>query len=162
MKRSQRLERHATQPPSLRQWHRVRNPLRIAVNFIVIYACRFLPSLSLKNFFYRLLGAKIGKNASFGLGSTIDVFFPELVEVGENATIGYNTLLMTHEFLCTEWRKGRVRIGKNALIGANCTVLPGVEIGEGAVVSACSLANKNVPLHAFWGGVPAREIRKSF
>ena len=162
MKRSQRLERHATRPPSLRQWHRVRNPLRVTVNFLVVYACRFLPSLSLKNFFYRLLGAKIGKNASFGLGSTIDVFFPELVEVGENATIGYNTLLMTHEFLCSEWRKGGVKVSKNAVIGANCTILPGTEIGKGAVVSACSLVNKDVPPHAFWGGVPAREIRKRF
>lgn len=162
MKRSQRLERHETQPPALRQWHLVRNPVRVAFNFVVIQACRFLPSLSLKNGFYRMLGAKIGKNACFGLGSTIDVFFPELVEVGENATIGYNTVLLTHEFLCSEWRKGRIRIGKNALIGANCTALPGVEIGEGAVVSACSLVNKDVPPKAFWGGVPARQIRKSF
>ncbi|MEW5954958.1 MAG: acyltransferase [Candidatus Micrarchaeota archaeon] len=162
MKRSQRLERHATQPPSLRRWHAVRNPFRTVLNFVVIHCCRYLPSLSLKNFFYRLLGARIGKNASFGLGATLDIFFPELVEVGENATIGYNTVVMTHEFLRGEWRKGRVKIGRNAVIGANCVVLPGVDIGEGAVVSACSLVNKDVPPKAFWGGVPAKEIRKLF
>jgi len=162
MKRIQRLERHAVQPPSLRHWHKIRNPLRVIANFAVIQACRFLPSLSLKNFLYRALGAKIGKNACFGLGATIDVFFPELVEVGENASIGYNAVLLAHEFLCSEWRKGRVVIGDNAVVSANCTVLPGTRIGKGAVVSACSLVNKDVPPNALWGGVPAREIRKRF
>jgi len=55
-----------------------------------------------------------------------------------------------------ELRTGPVKVGKNVMIGANVTILPGVEIGDGAVVSACSLVNADVPAGALVGGVPAR------
>ena len=46
------------------------------------------------------------------------------------------------------------------MMGANCTILPGVEIGDNATVSACSLVNKDVKANSFVGGVPARNLRK--
>jgi len=144
----------------LQDWYKTRSPLRLFVNFIVVYAMRFAPSLRVKNFFYRALGARVGRGASVALGALFDVFFPDLIEVGENATIGYNTVVLTHEFLQKEWRKGRVKIGKNAFVGANCTILPGVVIGDNAVVSAMSLVNRDVPANAFYGGVPARNLKK--
>ncbi|MCX8196936.1 MAG: acyltransferase [Candidatus Micrarchaeota archaeon] len=144
---------------SLLLWWKVRNPLRIACNFVLIYAARFLPSLALKNFFYRLCGAKIGKNVAFGLGATLDIFFPELIEVEDGAIVGYNTVILTHEFLQGSFRIGKVKIGKGAMVGANCTILPGVQIGEGASISAMSLVNKDVPPKQVWGGVPAKCIR---
>lgn len=144
----------------MQDWYKTRSPLRLFVNFIVVYAMRFAPSLRVKNFFYRALGARVGRGASVALGALFDVFFPDLIEVGENATIGYNTVVLTHEFLQKEWRKGRVKIGKNAFVGANCTILPGVVIGDNAVVSAMSLVNRDVPANAFYGGVPARNLKK--
>jgi len=68
--------------------------------------------------------------------------------------------VLAHEFMVDEWRKGPVVIGKNVSIGANCTILPGVVIGDGATVSAMSLVNRDVPPGAFVGGVPARELRR--
>ena len=50
-------------------------------------------------------------------------------------------------------------VGRDVLIGANCTILPGVVIGDGATVSAMSLVNKDVPPGAMVGGVPIRLIR---
>jgi acetyltransferase-like isoleucine patch superfamily enzyme len=141
-------------------WYKIRNPLRVAFNFIVIYACRFLPSLSLKNYLYRMLGMKVGRNVSVGLMAMFDIFFPELIEIGDNTVIGYNATILGHEFLVDEWRTGRVRIGKNVMIGANSTILPGVTIGDGAVVSACALVNKDVNSGTFVGGVPAKEIKR--
>ncbi len=143
---------------SMRSWYKIKNPLRVSLNFIVIYLCRFLPSLSLKNFLYRSIGMKVGKDVSVGLMVMFDIFFPELIEIGENSVIGYNATILAHEYLVEEWRSGKVKIGKNVMIGANSTVLAGVEIGDRAVVSAASLVNRDVASCAFVGGVPAREI----
>ncbi len=143
---------------SMRSWYKIKNPLRVSLNFIVIYLCRFLPSLSLKNFLYRSIGMKVGKDVSVGLMVMFDIFFPELIEIGENSVIGYNATILAHEYLVEEWRSGKVKIGKNVMIGANSTVLAGVEIGDRAVVSAASLVNRDVASGAFVGGVPAREI----
>ncbi len=143
---------------SMHQWHRIKNPFRVSLNFVVIHLCRFLPSLSMKNFFYRLTGMKVGKDVSIGLMAMFDIFFPELIEIGDNTVIGYDVTILAHEYLVKEWRKGKVRIGRNVMIGANATILAGVEIGDDATVSACSLVNRDVKPGSFVGGVPAREI----
>jgi len=142
----------------MRLWWKVKNPISTSLHFILIYAARFIPSTHAKNFLYRLCGAKIGKGATFGLGAMIDIFFPESINVGEGTLIGYNTVLLGHEFLQGEYRTGKVEIGKNVMIGANCTVLPGVKISDGASVSAMSLVNSDIPAGGKWGGVPAKKI----
>ena len=144
---------------SLHAWHRIRNPLKVCLNFLLIYAARYSPSLSLKRLLLRTAGARVAGGAAFGLGATIDIFFPELVEVGKDAIIGYNTVLLAHEFLQGEYRTGRVEVGERAMVGANCTLLPGVRVGNGATVSAMSLVNCDIPAGQTWGGVPAKKIR---
>jgi len=143
----------------MRLWWRVKNPVLTIIRFLLIYSARFLPSTRVKNFFYRLCGARIGKGVTFGLGATLDIFYPEMIEVGGNTLIGYNTVLLGHEFLQGEYRTGRVEIGKNAMIGANCTVLPGINIGDGAAISAMSLVNCDIPAGEKWGGIPARRLK---
>src|SRR5512132_2670747 len=60
-------------------------PLRKAArNFLIIYLCRYLPSLRWKNRLYRLVGVRVGEHASAGLSATLDVFFPELISLGDN------------------------------------------------------------------------------
>lgn len=144
----------------LLDWWKRKNPIIIAINFLVIYPCRYLPSLTLKRFLLRAIGMKIGKDVAIALGARFDIFFPELIEIGNNSIIGYNTVIFAHEFLIDEWRKGKVVIGKNVMIGGNCTILPGVVIGDNAEISAMSLVNIDVPPNAFFGGVPARVLRK--
>ena len=153
-----RTASHKCNGNSLRQWHRVRNPIRVSFNFLLIYSARYLPSLSLKRVFLRLAGANVAPGAAFGLGSVVDIFFPENIDVGKDAIIGYNTVLLGHEFLQGEYRTGRVEIGADAMVGANCTVLPGVRVGNGATVSAMSLVNCDIPAGECWGGVPARRL----
>lgn len=144
---------------SLRFWPDAVSPLRVIWNFAIISLGRISPSFHVKNFLYRLLGVKIGKNASVGLMVMLDIFFPETIDIGDNVIIGYNTTLLGHEFLKDEWRKGKIIIEKDVVIGANCTILPGVVIGEGAVVSAMTLVNRDIPPRSFYGGVPARDLR---
>lgn len=143
---------------SLTKWYLARNPFRVTVNFTVIFLSRYLPFLSLKRFLYRLLGAKVGKNVSFGLGATLDIFFPDFIEIGDNSVIGYNSTILCHEFLVAELRKGKVIIGKNAMIGANSTILAGVTIGDNASISAMSLVNRDVSEGEKVQGVPIRSV----
>ena len=143
---------------SLHLWHKVKNPLRVCLNFLLVYSARYAPSLSLKRFLLRAAGARVAGGAAFGLGATVDIFFPENIFIGEDAIIGYNTVLLGHEFLQGQYRTGKVEIGARAMIGANCTVLPGVSVGEGASVSAMSLVNCDIPAGQKWGGIPARKI----
>lgn len=52
-----------------------------------------------------------------------------------------------------------VEIGENVWIGADVTIMPGVKIGEGVVVAACSCVTKDVPDYAVVGGCPAKIIK---
>lgn len=52
---------------------------------------------------------------------------------------------------------GIVKIGKYVQIGCNSVVFPNIEIGEGAVVGACSLVNHNVESWSIYYGVPAKK-----
>ena len=101
---------------------------------------------------------KIGDQTSFALMVMLDVMFPEKISVGRNTVIGYNTTILAHEYLIKEYRLGDVQIGDEVMIGANTTILPGINIGDGAVVSAGTLVHKDVPAGAFVGGNPMQII----
>jgi len=125
---------------SLWYWAKVVPWWRVAKNSIICWLCKGLP-LKAKNWLYRRIGVKVGKNVSIGLSTTMDIFFPELIEIEDNTIIGYGTTILAHEFLQRGYRTGRVKIGKNVMIGANCTILPGIEIRDGSTISACSLSD---------------------
>lgn len=132
---------------------------KVVKNFIVIQIARYTPFLPVKNWLYRtFLKMEVGKQTSFALMVMPDIMFPELIKVGNNSVIGYNTTILAHEYLIEEYRLGEVNIGDNVLIGANTTILPGVTIGDNAIVSAASLVNKDVPAGAFVGGNPIKII----
>ncbi|GGE36522.1 putative acetyltransferase YvoF [Pullulanibacillus camelliae] len=133
--------------------------LKVVKNFVVIQAARYMPFLSVKNMLYRrCLKMKVGENTSFALMVMLDIMFPEKISVGRNCVIGYNTTLLAHEYLVDEYRLGDISIADEVMIGANCTILPGVSIGKRAVVSAGTLVHKDVPEGSFVGGNPMRII----
>ena len=162
MRRRLRTVIKAKDRNSMCYWAKVRNPFRVALNYVVVALCRILPSLALKRFLLRRIGVKVGKNVAFGLESTVDVFYPELIEIGDDTIIGYNTVILAHEFLGDELRIGEVKIGRRVTIGANCTILPGVRIGDNAVISAHSLVNSDIPPNVLAGGVPAKVIKVNY
>ena len=130
--------------------------LRVLRNALCIYAARFAPTFGLKHLLYRAVGARVDRHAAVGLGVTFDIFFPQYITIEADTTVGYNTTILAHEFMRHEWRRGPVLICKDATIGANCTILPGVIIGAGSTVSAMSLVNRDIPPGVFVGGVPVR------
>ncbi|CAH0236450.1 2,3,4,5-tetrahydropyridine-2,6-dicarboxylate N-acetyltransferase [Peribacillus sp. Bi96] len=132
---------------------------KVVKNFVVIQLARYTPFLGMKNWLYRtFLHMKVGKHTSFALMVMPDVMFPEKISVGMNTVIGYNTTILAHEYLIQEYRLGEVVIGDEVLIGANSTILPGLTIGNGAIVSAGTLVHKDVPEGAFVGGNPMKII----
>jgi acetyltransferase-like isoleucine patch superfamily enzyme len=148
-------------PNALWQMYRTVSRRKVVKNFICIQLARYCPSLPLKNWIYRkMLRMRIGRHTSFALMVMVDVFFPERISVGDNTIIGYNTTILAHEYLIKEYRLGDVKIGSNVMIGANTTILPGVTIGDNAVVAAGAVVHKDVPPGAFVGGNPLRELRK--
>ena len=143
---------------SLWRWTSIRSPFVVVRNYLVVWLIRLSPSLRLKNWLLRRLGASVGSGVSWGLEATPDVFWPELLTIGEGAIVGYDATLLCHEFLQAEYRLGEVVVGERAMIGAGATVLPGVEIGDGAQVAANSLVTRDVPADATVAGVPAEIV----
>ena len=60
---------------------------------------------------------------------------------------------------CRRNRYAPIRIGENVWIGSNATILPGVTLGDWAVVAAGAVVTKDVPPMTVVGGVPARVLR---
>ncbi|PCK19856.1 acetyltransferase [Bacillus pumilus] len=144
---------------SLRQVYRTVPFPKVVKNFIFIQMARYTPFMGMKNWIYRtFLRMKVGEDTAFALMVMVDLMFPEKITVGRNSVIGYNTTILAHEYLIKEYRLGEVYIGNEVLIGANSTILPGVTIGDGAIVSAGTLVHKDVPAGSFVGGNPMRMI----
>jgi virginiamycin A acetyltransferase len=58
--------------------------------------------------------------------------------------------------------KGDTVVGNDVWLGFNSVIMPGVHIGDGAVIASCSVVTKDVEPYSIVGGNPAREIRKRF
>ena len=86
------------------------------------------------------------------------------IYIDDGALIGHNVVLATlnhgqlpenrHDLLPSP-----IYIGKNVWIGASAVVLPGVRIGDGAIVAAGAVVTKDVPPNTVVGGVPARQLK---
>ncbi len=133
---------------------------RVIFNFLAISLAKYLPVYSWKNALYRWRGMKVEADVAVGLSVMMDVFWPELITLGENCLLGYNATVLAHEFLIEEYRTGPTVIGRNAMVGANATVLAGITVGEGAVVGAGAVVTADVPPGSFVAGVPARVISR--
>ncbi|MFB7894498.1 DapH/DapD/GlmU-related protein [Microbacterium sp. NPDC056044] len=86
------------------------------------------------------------------------------IEIGDDCLIGHNAVLATLNHDIDPARRADlipapIRIGRNVWIGANVTVLPGVTIGDNAVVAAASVVTKDVPADTVVVGSPARARR---
>lgn len=87
------------------------------------------------------------------------------IEIGDGCLIGHNTTIATlnHDFNPNKranLHPAPVKIGKNVWIGSDCTILPGVEIGDGAIIGAGSLVTKSIPANSIALGSPARVIKQ--
>ncbi|MGO8698221.1 MAG: acyltransferase [Limisphaerales bacterium] len=147
---------------------------------------RFSVLNGIKSAFLRAQGAKIGRNVVYfpsvwvepGRNLTVgnDVYFSlgvlvltsGGVEIGDRVLIGYRSQIISANHIVPPGRGwiidageiGKpIRIAKDVWIGANCLILAGVQIGEGAVVAGGSIVTRDVEAFSVVAGVPARQIR---
>ncbi|PTX59643.1 acetyltransferase-like isoleucine patch superfamily enzyme [Melghirimyces profundicolus] len=157
-----RTERYPVQRVnSLWQLYRTVPFPKVFRNVLVAEIGRFMPFFPLKNVLYRrFLGMEIGHETAFAYKVMVDLLYPERIRIGANSILGYNTTILTHEYLVEEYRLGDVEIGNSVMVGANTTILPGVRIGDGAVIGAGSLVNRDIPAGVLAAGNPVRIIRE--
>lgn len=131
-------------------------------------------SLLVKNKFRIYSGAKmyINKNVTLILGSgyinhNLNLSCFHKIEIGEQVAISENVTIRdsdNHQIGTTLEKDNLaqpVKIGDKVWIGLNVTILKGVTIGDGAVIAAGSLVNKNVPSKCLVAGVPAKVIKEN-
>ncbi len=105
---------------------------------------------------HRARGVNIGKNVWISYNVVLETAYPQLITIEDEVFIGIGTIIIAH---FKETRRG-VRIGKQAFVGPGVIILPDVEIGEGAVVTAGSVVTSSVPAKTVVQGNPAVAIAR--
>lgn len=109
-------------------------------------------------------GIKIGDGS--GVGVNCSIHGP--LTIGENVMMGPDVVILTsnHNFAKIDIPMSKqgfslkpVVIGNDVWIGTRSIILPGVNIGNGAIIGAGAVVTKDIPDYAIVGGVPARVIR---
>jgi acetyltransferase-like isoleucine patch superfamily enzyme len=98
------------------------------------------------------LGARTDIGAFTYINALRGVTIEEEVQIGSHCSI--------YSISTIDGREGPVLLKRNCRIGSHCVVMPGVTVGENAVVGACSFVNRDVPAGVTAAGVPARIIRR--
>lgn len=107
-------------------------------------------------------GARIGSGVFIGSGARLDWSHGRHITIDDGATIVDGARILCHDAssyarIGATW-VAPVRVGKRAFIGADALILPGVTVGDDAIVAAGSVVTKDVPEGVIVAGAPAREI----
>lgn len=89
--------------------------------------------------FYYILGCKMGKNVFVNTRGLHDSY---LLEIGDNVVIGGESNISCHIFEGRELILEKIKIGDNTLVGANCYIMPGAEIGKNCSIGLYSYIRK--------------------
>ena len=141
-------------------WYCMRNPIRMLWTSFIVEITRKLPPCEFKNNLLRMIGVKIGKDVCIAPDVVLDWLFPELIEIGDGTLIGASVWIAAHSILIDEIRLGRVKIGKQVMIGSFACNEPPTTIGDRAIIGVYCYFNKDVPADAFVVGIPM-QVKKN-
>ncbi|SNS14525.1 Hexapeptide repeat of succinyl-transferase [Noviherbaspirillum humi] len=108
--------------------------------------------------YVRLFGMDLHPSCEFSLSTRFDKTNPRGVHVGAHSYLAFDAALLTHDL--TRGVRLHTRVGRNCFIGARSILLPGVQIGDGAIVGAGSVVTRDVPPGCVVAGNPARILRR--
>ena len=165
-------EKHGRINPFSLIWFAIKTLWR---RFIFTYAYKayileFAYKHHLRPAIWRALGCKVGKRVHIGHGVRIDFGNAERITVEDDVVLANGVTLWCHRRDMQNYRVGMrimdqptkygdIHLGKGSYIGLNVTIMPGVHIGEGAVIGSCALVTKDIPAWTIAAGVPAKVIK---
>ena len=118
----------------------------------------------------RKMGCHVGKNTFFGDYVRMDTSYAHMIYIDDYAHVTSDCRLLCHQrdlsnyhvgdnaALCG-YKTGEIHIGKGCMIGMRTMIMPGVSIGDGAIVGANSLVTKSIPPYTIATGMPARVVK---
>ena len=134
-------------------------------NLVNLYGCRIGDETKIGTF------VEIQKNSVVGSRCKISShsFICEGVEISDEVFIGHGVMFTNDTYPRATTAEGRIqaeadwkvlstRVRRRASIGSNATILPGITIGENAMIGAGAVVTSDVPDHAIVVGVPARVV----
>jgi acetyltransferase-like isoleucine patch superfamily enzyme len=113
------------------------------------------------------MGIKIGRNVFIGIDCLLDSSFPELITLEDEVVLSFRVMIICHDDAKGLHNTGsdkadktvsKVTLKKGCYIGAGAILLPGVIVGENAVVGAGAVVTKDVPSKVVVAGIPAKKI----
>ena len=119
----------------------------------------------------RKMGCHVGKNVFIGDHVRIDQGHADLIYINDYAHITGGCRLLCHQrdlrgykvgdnAASLPYKLGEIHIGKGVMIGMETLIMPGVTIGDGAIIGAYSLVTKDIPAWTIATGRPAKVIKQ--
>ncbi len=113
----------------------------------------------------RQAGLRLGEGVFIGGGTVLDPDFAHLIAIGENSTLSIGVVVLAHDASTRRGlgysRVAPVTIGRGVFVGARAVILPGVTIGDDAIVGAGSIVTRDVAAATVVAGNPARLIDRA-
>lgn len=118
----------------------------------------------------RWVGCRVGKDVFIGAEIFIDSGHADLITIEDHVHIAARCILLCHKRNLSNYRigdsyekikymTGNIHLKKGCAIGTNTLIMPGVTVGEGAVVGAYSLVTKDIPAWTIATGRPAKVVK---
>lgn len=119
----------------------------------------------------RIIGCHVGKHVFIGDHVIVDSGHSQLIYIDDYAHIAGGCRLLCHQRDLSDYyigdnaakcgyKLGEIHIGKGCMIGMTTMIMPGVTIGEGAIVGAGSLVTKDIPAWTIATGRPAKVVKE--
>jgi acetyltransferase-like isoleucine patch superfamily enzyme len=133
----------------------------------VLVLCSEIAPAGISEQFHKLRGVTMGKDVFIDRHARIDAAYPEKVYIGDEVRITSGACIMAHIKAGKHLRENyypsvvrEVHIKRYAFIGLNAVILPGVTVGEGAIVVSNSVVLQDVKPYTIVSGNPAKVIAR--